>query len=405
MAVFSYQAKRTPSETTAGQIEAENQEAALSKLAQMGYFPISITERTAQGRPIRIGFPGFRRRVSSRALAAFTRQLADLLEGGLPVLGALTVLRGQTDSPELKETVEGLRLKLEQGERLSQGLASYPHVFSDLYVNMVRSGEVSGALEEILTRLADFIETQDEVRAKVRSAMAYPILVVSMSIVTVLVLMIVVIPKLTSMFQELGQELPLPTRVLMGVTRVGSHYGIIILVAIVGAYLLLRHQSRKGKGRLMLDGMKLGLPALGKLYQRIEIARFARTLGILLRNGVPMVEALDVVNRTIQNMVMRAELERTRTEVTEGERLGRSLARVKHFPAFVTSVISVGEESNFLEKSLARIADSYDREIDRSIKVLISLLEPGITVLMGGIVGLIVMSILLAIFRIDFLAK
>jgi type II secretory pathway component PulF len=217
--------------------------------------------------------------------------------------------------------------------------------------------------------------------------------------------MALVIPKLAAMFQDLGQELPLPTKVLVGITGFLVDYGLWILVAAAVLYLVARYQGSTGKGRLMLDGIKLRLPGVGKLLRKIEIVRFARTLSILLRNGVPMVDSLDIAGKTVQNLVIRSDVERVRIEVTKGERLGKSLGRVRHFPGFVANVISVGEESNFLERALNKVADSYEKEVDRMVKVLTSLLEPVVTAIMGGIVGMIVLSIMLAIFRIDFTAR
>jgi type II secretory pathway component PulF len=404
MAVFSYQAKRGPGERFEGTIEAENQEAALSKLSRMGYFPVALEEATTRPAGSGLGILGRLRGIGTRDLAVFTRQLADLIEAGLPVFEALHVLRSQTENPRLQGVIGGLRHRLEQGEKFSEALAGFPNVFTDLYINMVRSGEVSGALEEVLARLADFIEAEDDIKARIRASMAYPALVVSVSAATILVLMILVMPKLAGMFQDLGQELPLPTRALIGLTGFLTDYGLVAALGVACIWLLVRYQSRTGKGRLMLDSVKLRLPAIGKLMQKMEIARFSRTLSILLRNGVPVVDSLDIVNSTIQNQVVRADLGRVRTEVTKGEKLGESLSSVKYFPAFVVNVISVGEESNLLERALNKVADSYEKEIDRSIKMLTSLVEPVVTVIMGGIVGLIVLSIMLAIFRIDFLA-
>jgi type II secretory pathway component PulF len=404
MAVFSYQAKRGPDEKLEGVIEAENQEAALTKLSRMGYFPVSLEEATTGQAVSGLGVLGKLRGIGTRDLAVFTRQLSDLLEAGLPVFEALQVLRSQTEKPRLQGVIQDLRHRLEQGEKLSDALAGFPGVFSDLYVNMVRSGEVSGALQEVLARLADFIEAEDDVKARIRSSMAYPALVVTVSAVTILVLMLLVMPKLAGMFQDLGQELPLPTRLLIGMTRFLTDYGLVVALGIAGAWLLLRYQGRAGKSRLVIDGLKLKLPGIGKLLCRMEIARFARTLSILLRNGVPVVDSLDIVNSTIQNQVVRADLARVTTEVTKGEKLGESLSGIAYFPAFAVNVISVGEESNLLERALNKVADSYEKEIDRSIKMLTSLVEPVVTVIMGGIVGLIVLSIMLAIFRIDFLA-
>jgi type II secretory pathway component PulF len=404
MAVFSYQAKRGPEETLTGIIEAENQEAALSKLSRMGYFPVSLEETTAKPAGPGSGLVGRLRGVGTRDLAVFTRQLSDLIEAGLPVFEALEVLGSQTENPRLQGIINGLRHRLEQGDKLSEALAGFPAVFSDLYINMVRSGEISGALEEVLARLADFIEAEEDIKSRIRSSMAYPALVVVVSAATIFVLMILVMPKLASMFQDLGQALPLPTRILIAATHFVTDYGLVVVLALAGIYLLVRYQSGTSKGRLVLDRLKLGLPGLGKLLRKIEITRFARTLSILLRNGVPVIDSLDIVNSTIQNRVIRSELERVREEVTKGERLGESLSSVRYFPAFVTNVISIGEESNLLERSLTKVADSYEKEIDRSVKMLTSLVEPAVTVVMGGIVGLIVLSIMLAIFRIDFMA-
>jgi type IV pilus assembly protein PilC len=404
MAVFSYQAKQGPNKLLEGRIEAENQEAALSKLNRMGYFPISLEETPAVGAAPRMGLWRSVRGIGTREVAVFTRQMSDLLEAGLPVFEALGVLERQAENPRFRRVIEGLKQSLEEGEHLSDALARFPKVFTGLYVNMARSGEVSGALEEVLSRLADHLEAEDDIRSRIRSSMAYPALVIGVSIVTIFVLMILVMPKLAAMFLDLGQELPLPTQMLMAITGFLTEYGIWVLVALLGLYLLGRYRISSPRGRRVLDSLKLRIPAVGKLLQKMEIARFARTLSILLRNGVPMVESLDIVNGTIQNQVIKSDLERIRMEVTKGERLGESLAGARHFPAFVTNVISVGEESNFLEKALDKLADSYDKEIDRSVKMLTSLLEPLVTVIMGGIVGLIVLSIMLAIFRIDFLA-
>jgi type II secretory pathway component PulF len=405
MAVFTYQAKKGPDELLEGQIEAENEEAALSKLNRMGYYPVSLIEGPAAGSSRGAGLIGSLKAPSRRDVVVFTRQLSDLLEAGLPVFEALDVLRGQTENQRFRRIIEALRQRLEHGDALSESLAGFPHVFSDLYVNMVRSGEVSGALEEVLKNLADFLEREEDIRARIRSSMAYPALVVGMSVITILVLMTLVIPKLAAMFQDLGQELPLPTEILVGITGFLVDYGLWILAVAAVLYLLTRYQSGTGKGRLMLDGIKLRLPGVGKLLWKIEIVRFARTLSILLRNGVPMVDSLDIAGRTVQNGVIRSDVERVRIEVTKGERLGKSLGLVRHFPGFVINVISVGEESNFLERALNKVADSYEKEVDRTVKVLTSLLEPVVTAIMGGIVGMIVLSIMLAIFRIDFTAR
>jgi type II secretory pathway component PulF len=405
MARFKYRAKKGPKEEVGGSIEAENKNAALRKLVTMGYFPISIEQEDVEQSILKENpFLHFRK-ISIRDLSIFTRQLSDLLEAGLPLVRALSVLEKQTGNRFLQSVIRDLRDFVQGGNPLSASLRRHPKIFSDLYVSMVRSGEIGGSLENVLLRLAEFQESQDELNTTVSRAMAYPALMAIVGTVTIFVLITFVIPKIVSMFQDLNQTLPLPTVILLNISYFIRDFWWVLACGGFIIYFAFVRITRTHEGKLFMDKLKLSFPLMGQLTLRAEIARFARTLSTLLSNGVPILEALSVVINTMENEILKDDTRLAHREVREGAGLAKGLSKGSYFPLFVNNMIAVGEESGALEKALLKVAISYEREVDRTVKVMTSLLEPFMILTIGLVIGFIVIAMLLPIFEISFIAK
>ncbi|NOX97526.1 MAG: type II secretion system protein GspF [Nitrospirae bacterium] len=404
MPKFIYEAKKGPQELIKGSIEAETSDAAISQLSEMGYFPFSVKKEEEIGNSKLKGIPLLRlgpQRVKARDLSIFARQLSDLLESGLTLFKALDVIHKQVENKRLKEVIRDIHSCLKDGQTLSEALSKHPDVFSSLYVSMVKSGEIGGMLEKVLTRLSDFAEKEEELRAKIRAALAYPLLMSLVGLMAIFVLLTFVIPRLVTMFEDMGQTLPLPTRMLVQTSHLLTDYWWLIGAIVLLIFFVVKRVKRTKEGKLTLDRFKLRMPIIGTLIKKAEISRFGITLGTLLNNGIPMLQSLKVVSETMENEVLRQEVEKVYKEVSEGERLGRSLANSSDFPAFVTNMVIVGEEGGLLERALFKVADAYNREVDRTIKVMTSLLEPTMILIMGGAVAFIVISMLLPIFQIN----
>ena len=403
---FLYRARDSGRRMTEGVIDAETDQEALLKLSQMGYFPLSIQgeESVAEGKAVTRAF-GLFTRIRGRDLAFFSRQMADLLESGLTLMRALDVLREQTENPRLQEILLDLASQIRDGKSFSDALAVHPRVFSPLYVSMVRSGEVGGMLGGVLARLADFGEKQEELHVKVRSALAYPMVILLVGMGTVAVLLIFVIPKLVSLFQEVGQVLPLPTRILIGLSGwLAGYWWLLASLAGVGIFLVRRIGLSPG-GRMAIDRIKLRIPVMGPLIKKVEIARFAQSLGTLLSHGVPILGAIHVVGQATGNELLKAEFEQIGEQLKGGTTLSQGMRQTGVFPPLVTHMVAVGEEAGTLDRALFKIADTYEREADRAMKLMTSLVEPVMILVMGSLVGFIVISMLLPIFQIDLLAR
>ncbi len=406
MQKFLYKARDSRRRMMEGSLEAETEQEALAKLSQMGYFPLSIQreETLPQGQAAPRSFRLFTR-IRRRDITLFTRQLADLLESGLPLMRTLDVLREQMENPRLQEVLADLASQVRDGRSLSDALAIYPRVFSPLYVSMVRSGEVGGMLGGVLARLADFAEKEEELHVKMRSALAYPILILLVGMGTIAVLLIFVVPKLVLLFQEVGQILPLPTRVLIGLSQwFVSYWWLVVSIAGLGVFLVRRGGLSQG-GRFAIDRIKSRLPVWGSLIKKVEIARFARSLATLLSHGVPILQGMQVVVQASGNELLRRELQQIGEQLKGGDTLSQGMRRGRIFPALVTHMVAVGEEAGTIDRSLFKIADTYEREADRAMKLMTSLVEPVMILVMGSLVGFIVISMLLPIFQIDLLAR
>ncbi|MBL7156755.1 MAG: type II secretion system F family protein [Candidatus Omnitrophica bacterium] len=403
MPKFIYKAKKSPSDVVEGTIVADNKGSAIQKISNMGYYLLSIDEYIKSRKALEKKSGFFRERASLKDITNFTRQLSDLLEGGLTIVKALDILHDQTENRRLKDVVADVRDFCIDGNSLSTALARHPKIFSNLFVSMVRSGETGGALENILKRLSDFNEKQLEIQTKIRSALAYPILMSAVGGITIVVLLTFVIPKMITMFGDLGQNLPIPTLVLIGISNTIKRYWWLILFFIILASFIFMRLYKTRDGRLAIDNFKMNMPLFGNLIKKVEIARFTRTLATLLNNGVPILQSLDVVLDTVNNAVVKKEVNKVSTHVRGGANLAFGFSKSSIIPPFVVNMIAVGEESGRVEKSLFKIAESYERETDAAVKVMMSLLEPVLILVLGLVVGFIVISMLLPIFEINFL--
>ena len=399
---YTYIAKSQPQKTVQGDIEAESEQDAINRLAKMGYFPISI-----QSEDLSLYRQGLWhvRKASSKDTAIILRQLSILIESGVNVLSSLEIIAKQISNKYLKTVLRDVIEKIKGGKSLSESLSSHPYLFSQLYTSMINSGEIGGNLEPTLRRLADFLEKEEEFRNSVRSALAYPAFVFIVGAMTVIILVGFVIPRLITMFEDMGQILPLPTRILINLSGFLRGFWWLILAIIFIFIFLLRRITHRPQGKIQLDRLRLKLPVWGEIVLKTEISRLMRTLSLLLSGGIAVVYALDISTSVVENQILRIEVQKFKGQISSGLSFSKCLKDSNLFPAFVTNIVSVGEESGSLEKSFLRIADDYENEVGRSLKTLTRLLEPVIILTMGLIVGFIVLSMLLPIFQINLIVR
>ncbi len=397
MAVFEYRGVGADGRPAKGIVDAESARAARAKLRKDGIFPTDVREesaaRTTAGRAGRR--PG--RRISATDLAVTTRQLATLVGAAVPLVESLRALADQVEHPTLKPVLARVRERVNEGASLADALADHPKIFVPLYVNMVRSGEASGALDIVLTRLADFTEKQARLRGRLSAAMIYPILMVVVGTGILTFLLMYVVPQITQVFAEQKVVLPWLTRALLWLTDVLRGYWWLMLGVIAGAALALDRYRRTPKGREALDRLWLRLPVFGRLVRMAAVARATRTLSTLLGAGVQMLPALGIVSAVVENRVLAGAIDGARTRVAEGESLSEPLRRSGHFPPIVTHMIAVGERSGELEAMLGKVADAYDEVVETRIAALTALLQPVMILAMGAVVLLVVLAILLPI--------
>ncbi len=399
---YIYTAKSQPKEIIQGDIEAESEQDAINKLGKLGYFPISIqTEDLSLYKQNIWHF----HKTSHKDIVLLSRQLTTLIESGVNILNSLGIISKQSPNKYLKAVLSDVISKIKDGKSLSESLNAYPDLFSNLYTSMIHSGEIGGNLELILKRLADFLEKEEEFKNSLRSALTYPIFVFAVGAMTVIILVGFVIPRLVTMFEDMGQVLPLPTRILINLSGFLRHYWWLTLAIIFISMFLLRRLSHKPQGKIQLDKLKLRLPVWGEVVLKTEISRLMRTLSLLLSSGVSIVYALDIATSIAENQILKVEVQKFKGQINSGSSFSNCLKDSNLFPTFVTNIVSVGEESGTLEKSLWRIADDYEGQVDRSLKTLTRLLEPVIILVMGLIVGFIVLSMLLPIFQINLIVR
>jgi len=418
MPKFNYVAMDSRGKETKGTLEVANQNEAISRLKEMGYFPTKVVEAEkskakqdkktkvaaadAKGRKrggfnISIRIPGFGGKVKSKVLTTFTRQLATLVDAGLPLLRGMRVLERQEKNPTLKRVIGELALSIEGGSTFSEGLAQHPKVFNRLYVNMVKAGELGGVLEVVLNRLAEFMEKAQKIRGKVKAAMFYPCAVMFVAVVILTVLMVVVIPKFEAVFKDMleGQGLPAFTQFILDVSRMVAGHFVVTLISLVAFVVALKLVTRTKFGRRLFDRLKLNFPLLGPVVSKVAISRFSRTLGTLVSSGVPILQALTIVRETSGNVIVGEAVSAVHESVKEGETITAPLEASNVFPPMVVSMVDVGEQTGALPEMLMKIADNYDDEVDNAVSAMTFLLEPTMIVFLAVVVGSIVIALFL----------
>lgn len=408
MAVYVYTGFDSAGKTISGVVDADSQRSARAMLRRDGVFATDLREEAAEEKPLfkkEFTVRGMFARVGVQDVAVITRQIATLLAAGLPLVEALTAVIEQTDSLPAKRILSDVRDKVNEGSTLADALSGHPRAFSGLYVNMVRAGEASGALDVVLQRLADFMENQVSLRAAFWANMIYPLVMVVIAVGVVFLLMVMVIPKLTQIFQDIHKTLPLPTRILIAASSLASTYWTVILAACAAGAVLARRFAGTEKGKGWMDRASLRIPVFGKLIRISAMSRFARTLSTLLASGVPIVKALDIVKAVVDNVVIARAIDFTKDRVTEGLSLADPLRQSKVFPPMVIRMIAVGEQSGELEGMLERVAVAFDKEMEAKLKIFTSLLQPVVILIMAGMVGFIIISILLPILQINQMVK
>lgn len=405
MPVYEYSALNGKGKTTSGIIDAESALAARQKIRGQGDFPVSIKEvhdAKSKKHPVR-GFSLTRHftRVRSSETALMTRQLSTLLSAGLPLVAAIDTLVPQTRSHAFKAMLARIKDAIVEGNSFANALTLYPNAFSTLYINMVRAGESSGTLEIVLGRLADITEKQQILNHRIKSALAYPILMAVIGTAVLLFLLTVVVPQITTIFTDMGRALPLPTRMLIATSGFFKFYWWVFLIAAIASVLGFRRLKKSEAGRTFFAKNALSFPVFGNLSRKLAIARFSRTLGSLLDNGVSMLLALDIVKNISDNILISRTVEKASENVGKGQGLAVSLSDDDVFPNLAIQMIQVGEQSGELESMLDKIADIYEREVEAGILSLTTLLEPVMILLMAVAVGFIVLSIALPIFEMN----
>lgn len=410
MPKFSYTAKKSPKEVIQGTIEAENQDVAVDKINQMGYVPIRVVaveeESIQEKQKAAVSAKGPRgiglfRKVRARELTIFMEQLTSLVKSKVPLLEAIKVVHEQTENVNLKNIISDIQSGIRDGRSLAHSLSKHPAVFPPLYVNMIESGEVAGVLEETLIRLVEFRNKEEEISSKISAALAYPIFILMVGVVTVFILLGFVIPKMSSLFNEIGQALPLPTRILLSLSQKIKAYWYWALAIFALLVLSLKKRRLTKKQKEYIDRLKVKLPLLGKFIKKSVLARFSRTLAVLLANGIPLFQAIKITIPTVDNEIFKSELNSINQDITEGASLGQSIKKSAWFPRFVSNMLAVGEKGGNLEGALLEVANFYEREVDKATKIMTSLFEPAIILAMGLVVGFVVFAMLLPIFQIN----
>jgi len=403
MPTFYYRAKNKLAETVNGQILAQNRNEAVEKINLLGLIPVNIAEdgeRSATTLSQNLSV-----RLNVREISIFSRQLASLLKTGISLLRALEILEKQKTNFNFRSVIRQIIGGIRDGKSLADCFSAYPRIFSSFYVAMIHSGEESGQLREMLLSMSDYLRNQDEIMSKVRTAFVYPLIMLSLGFVTVVFLLTFVMPRITNLFVDLHQTLPLPTLILMNTSEwlKNNWWLFLLLVGIVA--LFMKRWLGTPAGHLILSRFKLQLPFLGPLLLKVELARFCRSMELLFKSGVAILRALKLSTPMIENDVMRLELERCHADLVQGNSLGRSLKQAQHVPAMISDMVAIGEESGGLSTTLHDIAEDYERDIQETIRVMLTLLEPMMIILVGSVIGFMVVAMLLPIFQLDIYSR
>ncbi len=411
MSKYFYKARNSSQELVQGEIEADNLDQAIGKIVSAQLFPFTVVEskHSRNFSPANCG--GVRmtnikiRKIPRRQVMTFTQQISDLTGSGVSLAAALQIASNQTQHHRFKRIIEEICVFIEDGGNFADGLSRHPEVFSDIYVNLVKSGEVSGKLSEILNRLADLTQKEFETRSQMTAGLVYPLFIFVVGVGTIFILLTFVIPQLTVIFDEANESLPLITRVLIVISDFFSRFWWVVLGIIVLIVQSIVKFQNSPEGKLRMDTLRLRIPIAGNFIKQIEWGRFLRTLSTLLESGIALDQALRSAQAVLSNEVLKHEVSRIIRELTDGSSLTGALKDSVYFPSSIVGVVAVGEAGGTLDQGLHKLADSYERDIQQKMKTLTSLLEPVLILIMGSLVGFIVMAMLLPIFQINMVFK
>ena len=407
MTVYTYKATDKNGKYVEGDISASDYKAAIQQIRKLNYFPVKVSEGKGSSKfsfGMTLSRPSWRSPIPLKDLMTLTQQLATLVDSGLTLDDGLSTLVKLSETEKTRSVLADIRKQVHAGSSFADALAEHPKVFSKLYVNMIRAGEAGGILGEALTRLALFMEKSVELKNSIRSAMVYPAILTLVGGSAVIVLITFVIPQFSKLFEEMGASLPLPTQIMLGLSSLIINYWPAIILGFIGFAAAFNLYLRTNNGRLKWDGMLLKLPLFGPLIQKIEVSRFSLTLATLLKSGVPILQAMGIVRSILINRVISDSIIVIQQALKKGQGLSGPLQKAGVFPPMAVHMITVGETSGALDKMLTKVSNTYDKEVDQSIKQVISLIEPMMILFMAVVIGFIVVSMLLAIFSANDIA-
>ncbi len=403
---FKYKARDSSGVVSEGIMEASDQKLAIERLRAKKLIVLELSEKK-ENRIFDIlsKINPLRPKVRSKDLVIFSRQLATLVGAGVPIVQGLSILTQQIENPCFKQVVNNVREEIESGSAIADAMERHPEAFGELFVNLVKAGELGGILDTILERLADYLESADELKGKVKGALVYPAVVSTVAISVTVFLLIFIIPTFGEVFKSFGKELPLPTQILLDLSDMLRKYVIFMLMGVAAVVVGIKQFAKTDVGSKKIDAIILRLPVFGLLLRKVAIAKFTRTFGTLVRSGVPILEALDTVARTSGNRVVEGAVLNAKDAIREGEKIADPLGESGVFPPMVMQMISVGEETGNLDNMLIKIADFYDSEVDTAVNGLTSMIEPLIIVFMGVVIGSIVIAMFMPIFNMSSLVE
>lgn len=395
MAIFVYTGRTRGGQTITGEMEAGNREAVVARLRSQ-----QVIATAVRTKPKDITIPGLGAKVTDRDIVVFTRQFATMIDAGLPLVQCLEILASQQDNKVLKKTLTEIRQAVEGGSTFAAALKQHPKVFSSLYANMVEAGEAGGILDTILNRLAQYMEKAMSLKKKVKSAMIYPSTIVTVAVVVVIFLLVFVIPTFKAMFEGFGAALPLPTQIVLELSRIVRSYFLLGAAVAVAVILGIRWWYGTPSGKTAIDRLLLRMPIIGILIRKVAVAKFTRTLGTLISSGVAILDGLEITARTAGNKIVEMAVLKTRASIAEGKTIADPLRESGVFPPMVVQMIAVGEQTGALDAMLSKIADFYDEEVDTAVANLTALLEPLLMVFLGVVIGGVVIAMYLPIFKL-----
>jgi type IV pilus assembly protein PilC len=392
MPVFVWEGKLANGNIKRGEIEADSKASVQLLLKRQKILPTKIKSKPKQ-------IVLFEQKIKTKEIVIFTRQFSTMINAGLPLVQCLDILSSQQSNPTFKKVLSQIKTDVEGGSTFADALSKHPKIFDNLYVNLVAAGEIGGVLDTVLMRLAVYMEKAEALKAKVKSAMTYPIIVLCVAFGVVAVLMIFVIPTFKDMFEQFGAALPGPTQLVVDMSNFFRHNWWIMIGVIIGFIVALKWVGKQEKGRYYIDNMMLKLPVFGPLIKKVAVAKFTRTLGTMISSGVPIMDGLDITSRTAGNVIIEKAIKAVRSAISEGQSMAEPLAQSGIFPGMVVQMISVGEATGAMDQMLSKIADFYDEEVDAAVDALTSSLEPMLMVFLGGTIGFVVVAMYLPIFQ------